>query len=290
MFHDTPPIPLQLYGSMTALALSMVILIAVNVDIPALAEGVKNDRKCLSTLEDFKEAYFRGDCYHSDLGEWKYDAYFKGTWYKQMGLTMGFYCLTYDSQEAENSTHIKWGECCYPSKDDNHCLAIIAFHSPVYNIFHPLLLRFLAIPFNPRILLFGADHIRLNMRASSGVHCWNVPPVCSNRSNAACTTISNRFQSASELHTCSTQEEIYMSHVMNNGIMHVIFEIFHINFYFLPICQFVNLFSAVTSGCFLPVVYLTLHMPIHLTTWYSYRPTMYISTDYRSACMKTLSG
>ena len=169
---------------MILLALSIVILVAVNGNslAIALAECTKNDRKCLSTLEDFKEAYFRGDYYRSDSGEWGYDAYYTdGRDDKQMGLTMGFYRLTYDSQETENSTHIKWGKCCYPSKDDNHCLVIIAFHSSVYNIFHPLLLEFLAMPFSPRFLLFGTGKIRALMRASSGVHCWNVPPVCSDR-------------------------------------------------------------------------------------------------------------
>ena len=82
--------------SMIVSALSMVtvILAAVNSDTLDLAEGVKNDKKCLSTLEDFKEAYFRGDYYRSDPGEWGYDAYFKGHWYMQIGLTMGFYRLT----------------------------------------------------------------------------------------------------------------------------------------------------------------------------------------------------
>ena len=185
---------------MIVLALSVVTL--VTFDIVPPVEG-QHDGKCLSTLEDFKEAYFRGDYYRNDSGEWGYDAFYRDGSYMRIGLTMGFYHLTYNSQEAENSTHIKWGECCYPSKDDNHCLVIIAFHSPVYNIFHPLLLWFLAIPFNPRILLFGTGNIWFNMRVSSGVHCWNVPPVCSNReSTVVRSLIDFNLQVSIIMHTC----------------------------------------------------------------------------------------
>ena len=198
----------------------MVILVTVNGDslAIALAECTKNDRKCLSTLEDFKKAYFRGDYYRSDLGEWGYDAFYKNGWnIRQMGLTMGFYRLTYDSEE--NNTHIKWGECCYPSKDDNHCLVIIAFHSPVYDIFHPLLLQLLAMPFNPRALLFGTDRIWSYMRASSGVHCWNVPPVCSDRKSTVVRSLID-FNLQVSTHACiyirHTRANLMSIHVMNN--------------------------------------------------------------------------
>ena len=188
--------------SMTVLALSMVILVAVNGYRPALAEGAHNDKKCLSTLEDFKKAYFRGDYYHSDSWRWRY--YMTWSTLSRIGLTVGFYRLTYGSKE--NSTHTKWGECCYPSKDDNHCLVIIAFHSPVYKIFHPLLLWLLAMPYRTRIFFFGdAEIIKFYVLISSGVHCWNVPPVCSNRDSTVQRSLID-FSLQVSWHTCIISE------------------------------------------------------------------------------------
>ena len=78
---------------MIVLALSVVTL--VTFDIVPPVEG-QDDGKCLSTLEDFKEAYFRGDYYRSDPGEWGYDAFYRDGSYMRIGLTMGFYRLTYN--------------------------------------------------------------------------------------------------------------------------------------------------------------------------------------------------
>ena len=147
---------------MFALTLSVVVSFTLNVF--TLGERVQEDSKCLSTLKDIKEAYFRGDYYPTDVQIPGVDISLYGGLRNGFAMTMGYYRLTYESQRNNISGLDKFKKCCYPDEDDGSCLVVIVFHSPVYTAIHPLLLSYLSIP--------SIDFSLLLFHEYTGIRFW----------------------------------------------------------------------------------------------------------------------
>ena len=169
---------------MNALTPYAVFLIVANVFEFTSGDSLQQENKCISTLEDIKEAFFAGVSFQAEGGNsiFKYldSKHRYGT-----GMLTGYYHLTLKSQgNTTSSVDLEdYKECCYPQEGDTSCLLVIAFHSSLYRVLHPLLLSLFAFPYTPipKILADGGKHFTLNnMGKASGVVCWNLPPVCHN--------------------------------------------------------------------------------------------------------------
>ena len=163
---------------MFVLTLSVVVSFTLNVF--TLGESVQEDSKCLSTLKDIKEAYFRGDYYPTDVRISEFDISSYAGFQYGFAMTMGYYRLTYESQRNIISDLDEFKKCCYPHEDDDSCLAVIVFHSPVYTAIHPLLLSYLSVPRIDFSFSLFHDHTGITFWMSFGVACWNLPPICDN--------------------------------------------------------------------------------------------------------------
>ena len=169
-------------NALTPYAVFLMIIVA-NVFEFTSGDSLRQDNKCISTLEDIKEAFFAGNSFQREGGNsiFKYlDS--KHTRYGT-GMLTGYYRLTLESQRnTTSSVDLEdYKECCYPQEGDTSCLLVIAFHSSLYRVLHPLLLSLFAFPYTPlpRTLADGGKHLTLNnMGKASGVVCWNLPPVC----------------------------------------------------------------------------------------------------------------
>ena len=169
---------------MFIVTLSVVVSITLNVF--TLGERVQEGGKCLTTLKDIKEAYFRGDYYPTDVDletpEFGINTY--GAFRNRFAMTVGYYRLTYESHRNNISDLDEFRKCCYPREDDDSCLMVIVVHSPVYTAIHPLLLSYLSIPRINYLLLLFHDHVMIKFWDIFGVACWNLPPICDNATTA----------------------------------------------------------------------------------------------------------
>ena len=163
---------------MFVLTLSVVVFFTLNVF--TLGERVQEDSKCLSTLKDIKEAYFRGDYYPTDVRISEFDINSYVGFQYGFAMTMGYYRLTNESQRNNISGLDKFKKCCYPHEDDGSCIAVIVLHSPVYTAIHPLLLSYLSIPRIDFSFLLFKENTGIELWKNLGVACWNLPPICDN--------------------------------------------------------------------------------------------------------------
>ena len=159
-----------------------MFLLVVNVF--EFTSGDRQNNKCISTLEDIKEAFFEGNSFQTE-GKNSVFEFLESRYHYGYGMITGYYRLTLKSQENTNSRVDleDYEECCYPQEDDTSCFLVIAFHSLLYSVLHPLLLSLFAFPYSPipKVLADGGKHLTLNnMGKASGMVCWNLPPVCNN--------------------------------------------------------------------------------------------------------------
>ena len=165
---------------MFVLTLSVVVSFTLIMNVFTLGERVQEDSKCLSTLKDIKEAYFREDYYPTDVRILEFDISSYGGFRKGFAMTMGYYRLTYESQRNNISGLDKFKKCCYPHEDDGSCLAVIVLHSPVYTAIHPLLLSYLSVPRINFLFPWYHEYTGITFWKTFGVACWNLPPICDN--------------------------------------------------------------------------------------------------------------
>ena len=159
---------------------TLSVVLAITANVFTLGERIQQHSKCLSTLKDIKEAYVRGDFFPTDVEKSILNVNSIRNFQNGFDMTTIYYRVTYESQ-SNNISHINlddYKKCCDPNEDDNSCLAVIVFHSPVYTALHPLLLHYFSTTRNLYALLIGQDSIAAAHFV--GVTCWNLPPVCDN--------------------------------------------------------------------------------------------------------------
>ena len=168
----------------------LTLVIAMSSSTLHIVVSGKQEGRCVSTLGDIKEAYFK-EHHPYDKKHLIYSFFaMKGRYFRvRNGLTMGFYHLTYKSEKRISDNNSESSQqCCHPQADDNmnRCLVVIVFHSVAYMFFHPLLLSLFAFPYNPRYLLFDGGHHNtyIDLTLTSQVNCWSLLPVCDNISNS----------------------------------------------------------------------------------------------------------